>query len=404
MKYDFETLLERNGHDSIAVDGIYTMPAGFAPARPVEGYDFIPMWVADMNFPTARSITDAIIERASHPAFGYFLPSDAYYDAIAYWHRLRKHTDDIRREDIGYENGVLGGVVSALKAFASPGDPVLVHSPTYMGFTMALKNNGFHIVHSPLVKDKEGVWRMDYEDMERRIRENHIHTAIFCNPHNPCGRVWSAREIREAMEVYERNNVWVITDEIWSDLILRDHVYTPVQSVSDWAHEHAIAFYAPSKTFNLAGLIGSYSVIYNRPVRERVQGISSKLVYNSMNVLSQHALIGAYSEEGNNWLTQLLPVLSENVDLAWETVQAKFDGVEAFRTEGTYMMFLDCSGWLNRHGMQQKDLLHKGWNYGIGWQDGHLFEGPQCIRLNLASPTSRIREAFDRMDRLVFNA
>lgn len=123
-----------------------------------------------------------------------------------------------------------------------------------------------------------------------------------------------------------------------------------------------------------------------------------------MNVLSQHALIGAYSEEGNNWLTQLLPVLSENVDLAWETVQAKFDGVEAFRTEGTYMMFLDCSGWLNRHGMQQKDLLHKGWNYGIGWQDGHLFEGPQCIRLNLASPTSRIREAFDRMDRLVFNA
>ena len=405
MKYDFETLIDRRGHDAIAVDAVGSEQfKGTAPSKPRAGFDEIPMWVADMNFPTARSIQDAIIERAQHPAFGYFVPSDAYYDAILYWNRIRKGVTDLSREDIGYENGVLGGVVSALKVFASPGDAVLLHSPAYLGFTGCLKNNGYHIVHSPLRIDDAGVWRMDYEDMDRKIKENHIHVAIFCNPHNPCGRAWSRDEIRSAMEVYERNDVWVISDEIWSDLLMNGNTFTPAASVSDWARYHTVSFYAPSKTFNLAGLIGSYSVIYNRSVRERVQGISAKLVYNHMNVFSEHALIGAYSEEGNDWLNQLLPVLSRNVNLAYDTITQKFPGVFTFRTEGTYMMFLDCAGWLESHAMTQHELLHKGWDYGIGWQDGHLFEGPDCIRINLASPTHRIREALERMDRYVFNA
>ncbi|MGN8817851.1 MalY/PatB family protein [Oribacterium sp. HCP28S3_H8] len=405
MKYDFETLLDRRGHDAIAVDAIGKDAfKGFAPSTPKEGFDTIPMWVADMNFPTARSIQDAIIKRAEHPAFGYFTPSDEYFDAILYWHKLRKGVTDLKREDIGYENGVLGGVVSALKVFAAPGDNVLLHSPTYMGFTNCVTSNGYHIIHSPLTIDAEGTWRMDYEDMDRKIKENHIHVAIFCNPHNPCGRVWTKDEIAQAMEVYEKNDVWVIVDEIWSDLMMNGHKYTPVASVSEWAKYHTINFYAPSKTFNLAGLIGSYSVIYNKPIRERVQGISSKLVYNSMNVFSEHALIGAYSAEGDNWLSQLLPVLSANVNYAYDYIKEHFKGVYTFRTEGTYMMFLDCAEWLKEHNMEQKDLLKKGWDYGIGWQDGHLFEGPTCIRLNLASPTSRIKEAFDRMDKYVFNA
>ena len=187
MQYDFETLLDRRGMDAMAVDAV-GMPGGFAPSAPKEGFDFIPMWVADMNFPTARSIQDAIIRRAEHPAFGYFSPSKEYYRAIIEWHRKRKGVDGLTREAIGYENGVLGGIVSALKVFAAPGDNVLLHSPAYVGFTHAVEGNGYHIVHSPLVRDEDGVWRMDYADMDRKIRENHIHVAIFCNPHNPCGR------------------------------------------------------------------------------------------------------------------------------------------------------------------------------------------------------------------------
>lgn len=403
--YDFETLIDRRGYDSIAVESVGDPAyAGFAPSKPLEGYDEIPMWVADMNLPTAQSVCDAIIERAKHPAFGYFSPREEYYQAIIDWHKKRKHVVDIKKEDIGYENGVLGGVVSALKVFGVPGDKVLLHSPTYMGFTRAVMANGFRIVHSPLVRDDHGTWRMDYDDMDRKIKKNNIHVAIFCNPHNPCGRVWTKEEIAKAMEVYERNHVWVISDEIWSDLMMNGSTFTAAQSVSSWAHDHVVAFYAPSKTFNLAGLIGSYSIIYNKDVRDRVHEMSSRLIYNEMNVLSQHALIGAYSDEGENWLRQLLPVLSLNVNVGYNCITGRCEGVTTFKTEGTYMMFLDCSKWLRDHNMKQKDLLQEGWNYGIGWQDGRLFEAPECIRLNLASPTHRIQEAFDRMDRLVFNA
>ncbi|MFR0600279.1 MalY/PatB family protein [Lactobacillus equicursoris] len=400
-KYDFTKLLDRHGHDALAVDAIGAGD-GFAPDKAKEGFDTVPMWIADMNFPTADSITDAIIKRAQHPAFGYFEASDEYYQAIIDWHKERKGVDDLPREAIGYENGVLGGVLSALKVFASAGDKVLVHSPTYMGFTHVLKDNGYQIVHSPLKQDENGVWRMDYEDMDKKIKENQIHVAIFCNPHNPCGRVWTEEEIKKAVEVYEQNDCWIISDGIWSDLILPGHHLTTVQSVSDWAKEHVLAFYAPSKTFNLAGLIGSYHVIYNKAIRERVESISAKLVYNSMNVLSEHALIGAYSAEGNNWLDQLLPVLQDNVDLAFSYID-KFDGVTAARPEGTYMVLLDCQEWLEKHQMTQPELLKLGWDYGIGWQDGALFEAPTTFRLNLASPSSQIKKAFDRMDKYVFN-
>jgi cystathionine beta-lyase len=405
MKYDFESTIDRRGHDAIAVEAIGSPDfAGFAPLKPSEDFETIPMWIADMNFPTADSIREAIIERANHPLFGYFTPSDEYYNAIKYWHKLRKGVTDLSNAVISYENGVLGGVISAIKVFASPGDPILVHSPTYMGFTEALKSNGYMIVHSPLKQDKDGIWRMDYEDMDRKLKENKIHVAIFCNPHNPTGRVWTKEEIEKAAEVYKDNGCWVVSDEIWSDLIMEGYKYTPFQSVNDWAKMNTSAFYAPSKTFNLAGLIGAYSVIYNDYVRDRVKKISSKLFYNSMNVLSQHALIGAYSEEGNEWLNQLLPILTKNIRLTNDKITSNFRGVVGSKTEGTYMVFMECSDWLKANSKSQQELLKRGWDYGIGWQDGNLFEGPTSIRLNLASPTERIKEALDRMDRYVFNA
>ena len=404
MKYDLETLIDRRGHDAIAVDAIGSdVFKGEVPRAPKEGFDCIPLWVADMNFPTAKSVTDAIIARAQHPAFGYFSPSKEYFKAIIDWHKRRKGVTDLKPEHIGYENGVLGGVLSAMKVLAAPGDAVLLHSPTYVGFTKTLTNNGYNIVHSPLVKDEEGTWRMDYEDMDRKIKDNHIHVAVFCNPHNPCGRAWTEEEIRKAMEVYEKNDVWVISDEIWSDLLMNGHQYTPVQSVSEWAKMHTCAFYAPSKTFNLAGLVGSYSVIYNKYIRERVHSVGNKTVYNSMNVLSMHALIGAYSDEGDDWLNQILEVISANVNFAADYVRDHFEGVSVFRTEGTYMMFLDCSEWLEKHNMDKQALMELGWDHGIAWQDGKWFQDPNSIRLNLASPTHRIQEAFRRMDQYVFN-
>ncbi len=399
MQYDFTSHLERHGMDAIAVDGLGT---GFAPDKPKEGFDVIPMWVADMNFPTLPDIQEAIIARAKHPAFGYFSPSDAYFDSIIRWQKDRHGVEGLTRAHIGYENGVLGGVVSALTAFAAPGDPVLVHSPTYIGFTGSLKNNGFEIVHSPLFRDEHGVWRMDFEDMDKKLKEHHIHVAIFCSPHNPCGRVWERWEIERAMEVYRQNDCVVISDEIWSDILLNGHRHIPTQSVSEDAKNRTAAFYAPSKTFNLAGLIGSYHIIYNSYLRDRIVAKSEKSHYNGMNVLSMHALIGAYKPSGEQWVDELCEVLSKNVNFACAFIAERFPGVDVAKPEGTYMLFLDCEGYCKAHGKSIEQIEKAGWDCGVAWQDGRMFGHPWAIRMNLALPYDRVVEAFSRLQKYVF--
>ena len=403
MKYDFTSIMDRRGKDAIAVDGLGTSP-GFTPDAPKPGFDAIPMWVADMNFPTVPTIQQAILERVQHPAFGYFQPTPAYYDAICRWQQVRNGVSGLSAADIGYENGVLGGVISALTAFAAPGDGVLLHSPTYIGFTNCVTNNGYRIVHSPLVRDEAGVWRMDYEDMDAKLKANKIHVAIFCSPHNPCGRVWERWEIEKAMEVYRTNDCLVISDEIWSDILLNGHRHIPTQSVSEDARNRTVALYAPSKTFNLAGLVGSYHIIYNPYLRDRVTAKSSKSHYNEMNVLSMHALIGAYRPEGEEWVDELCEVLSGNINFACDYIADRFPGVQVSKPQGTYMLFLDCTQWCDRHGKTIDWVEKAGWDVGVAWQDGRMFHGPCALRMNLALPLSRVQEAFDRLDRYVFNA
>ena len=399
MKYDFTSILDRTGKDAIAAEHI-PIPG----AQVKEGFDRIPMWVADMNFPTVPTVVEAMMERVQHPAYGYFDPSEEYYASIIRWQEKRNGVTGLKPEHIGYENGVLGGVISALNVMCSKGDNVLLHSPTYIGFTMSLENNGYHIVHSPLIKDENGVWRMDFEDMEKKIVKNRIHAAVFCSPHNPCGRVWERWEIEKAMELYKKYDVFVISDEIWSDLILEGHKHIPTQSVSEDARNCTVAMYAPSKTFNLAGLVGSYHIIYNGWLRERVLKESSLSHYNAMNVLSMHALVGAYKPEGYEWVDELRHVLTGNVEFACRYIQDHFDGIEVSKPEGTYMLFLDCTKWCEKHGKTIDELQRAGVEVGVIWQDGRPFHGPCHIRMNLALPLSRVQEAFERLDRYVFHA
>lgn len=395
MKYDFTSIIERSGKDAVAVDG----PGhdAYAPALPKNGYDFIPMWVADMNFPTVPTIPQAIIARTQHPAYGYFDVSDAYYHSIIRWQETRNGVKELRKEHIGYENGVLGGVISALSCYASPGDAVLLHSPAYIGFTECLTQNGYQIIRSELKKDAQGIYRMDYADMEEKIKTHHIHAAIFCSPHNPSGRVWEQQELEKAMKIFEDHEVMIISDEIWSDILLNGSRHLPTQSVSSYAHEHTAAFYAPSKTFNLAGLVGSYHIIYNRSIRDRVTSKGEKTHYNNINVLSMHALIGAYGQEGGEWVDELCQTLSTNVNYACDYIQSHFKDISVSKPEGTYMLFLDCTKWCENHHKSIQQLLQAGWDVGVGWQDGRPFYGPCHIRMNLALPLSRVKEAFKRL-------
>ena len=397
MKFDFTTVLDRRGKDSVAADKIpfegYTVKEGVRP---------ISMWIADMSFPVAPAVTKAIEKRMEMPNYGYFDLPGEYFDSIISWQRRRNAVEGLTREHIGYENGVLGGVSSAVQAFTAPGEPVLLHSPTYVGFTEAMKSIGRPIVHSPLKRDDEGIWRMDFEDMDRKIKEQGIRFAIFCSPHNPCGRVWERWEIERAMEVYAANGCIVVSDEIWSDIIMPGHRHIPTQSVSEDARQRTLAFYSPSKTFSLAGLIGSYHIVYNDYLRLRLDRQSNMSHYNSCNVLSMHALLGALSPEGEEWAEEMIGVIDENLRFACDFIAENFKGVRCMRPQGTYMLYLDCANYLLEKGESIHELLRRGVEQGVIWQNGEAFQWPDTIRMNLALPKTELAEAMERLKEFVF--
>lgn len=393
MKYDFTTLLNRKGHDALALDVL--------PIKDVEvdpNFSTIPMWVADMNYPVFENIQKQMIERINEPHFGYFEMPEDYYKAIQFWQK-ETHGIDVEKEAIGYENGVLGILSSALEAFSASGEPILVQSPCYIGFIHTLNNLGRKIIDSPL--KKEDNWTMDYEDIEEKIIKHSIHFAIFCSPHNPTGRVWKKEEIQKFMDICKKHDVLVFSDEIWSDLIRKENTHIPTQSISEDAKNRTIAGYAPSKTFNLAGLVGSYHIVYNKYLRDRLNKQASLSHYNSPNILSVHALMGAYCKEGLDWVNELNEVISNNIDYALDFIHNNFKGIEVIKPEGTYMLYLDCTKYLDTHDITMDELLKKGVHYGVCWQDGRPFMNPNTIRMNLALPTSLVEEAFSRLKEFV---
>ena len=395
MAFDFDTMLDRVGKNALAVEALGM--DGFAPGAPKPGYDAIPMWVADMSFPTAPAVVRAIVERAEHPAFGYYQPPEEYFDAIISWQQDRHGIQGLTRDCIGYQNGVLGGLTSVLAAFTEPGDAVLVHSPTYIGFIHTIEDAGWRLVRSPLVRDADSTWRMDYADMAEKIERNGIKLAVMCSPHNPCGRVWERDELERAAEVFEAHDVTVVADEIWSDIVFEGHEHIPFVEVSPAARERTIMLAAPSKTFSLAGLIGSYDIVFNPELRERLHAASKASGYNSMNVLSMHALLGAYSAEGAAWADELVRVLQQNVATTCDFIDCTL-GLEAARPQGTYMVFVDCAEWCEAHGTTLDGLLHALWDVGVAVQDGRPFGGKCHIRMNVALPAHKLAEALARME------
>ena len=391
MAYDFTVILDREGRDSIAADRI---PLPDIHIR--EGFSRIPMWIADIAFPVAPEITDAMRRRLDYPFFGYYALSGDYFESILSWHRRRHGTEGLLPEHIGYENGVLGGVSSAVQMLSCPGEKLLLHSPTYVGFTQTLRDIGRVAVHSELKRDADGIWRMDYADMEKKLCEEKIHLAILCSPHNPCGRVWERGELEQAMELFRKYDVTVISDEIWSDIVMPGSRHIPTQNISEDARRRTLSFYAPSKTFSLAGLVGSYHIVYDPALRDRLRRRGAMSHYNEGNVLSMHALIAAYSE-GEAWADEMIRVIDGNFALACDFIARHFPGVRVMRPQGTYMLFLDCAEWLASHGEPLSALLRRGAEVGVIWQNGESFLFPDSIRMNLALPRTQLEEALRRL-------
>ncbi len=398
-KFDFVTVTDRRGLDSSKWDNIPIPNAEVLP-----GFSHIPMWVADMDFPTAPCVIAAIQARlAASPAMGYFgLKETGFYDAIKKW-QFERNGVTIEDDDvISYENSVLGGVSNVIRTYTEEGDPVLLHSPTYIGFTGTVNAAKRKIILSELKQDEEGTYRMDFEDMEKKIVENNIKVAIFCNPHNPTGRVWTPEEIQDYVELMVKHNVKIIADEIWSDFIMEGK-HTPTQSVSELAKMNVSAMYACTKTFNLAGLVGAYSIIYDKDTREKCRELAAQTHYNQPNILSVHALVGAYNE-GAPYVDELIKVIKSNQQHAYDVIQTWGGLVKTQKPQGTYVMFLDFTEFCEKRGKTMDEVLQKCVSVGVICQDGRPFHGPCHARFNFACPHSSVVEAFDRLTKYVINA
>lgn len=354
--------------------------------------DVIPMWVADMDFETAPSVIEALRERIEHPILGYSVLSERYVNAIANWQKTNYGTEGVKEEHILYQNSVLGGLCSAISVYTQPGDYIITGQATYVGFQGSISNLGRKVAFSPLVKDENGIYRMDFEDLEKQIVEKCIPMMIFCSPHNPTGRVWEKWEIEKVVEICDRHNVFLFSDEIWADFIIEPGLkHIPTQSVSERAKQISIAAYAPSKTFNLAGLIGSYTICYNPVINERIRKQGESTHYNNANILSLAACTGAY-EGGAEYVAELREYIRKNQQYMCDFFATR-KGVDAYMPQGTYLLWVDVAGC----GMDMDTVMRKMSAVGVIVNDGRPFQGPTHLRFNVACPHDSVVEACRRL-------
>ena len=381
MKYDFDEIVPRRGTNAIKWD-MDTDP------------EVLPMWVADMNFPSLPTVQEAIHARVNEPHFGYFNLPDAYFDSIIRWQKERNGVEDLPREAIGYENGVLGCVASAAAAFTSPGESILLHSPTYIGFTGVLENCGRNIVLSDLVQDENGVWRMDYADMDRKLKEHNIHFAIFCSPHNPVGRVWTKEELTAIGDLCVQYGVTVVSDEIHGDFIFKgEHqVFTAIKKEYE---DITITCTAPSKTFNLASMMMSNIFIANPELRAKFRKQLDAAGTSQLGVMGLVACETAYNK-GEEWYEAMLSYVKANAEFTRQYVEEQLPGVKMIDLEGTYLVWLD----FRKTGLSVDELEDLMINKAKLWLDsGKIFGdcGRGFQRINIACPRATLTEALERI-------
>ena len=390
MIYDFDKPIERLGTDCEKWDGL----------KKRFGSDgMLPLWVADMDFPSPEPVVRAIAERAAHPVFGYPMRGEDYYDSFIAWEKKRWNWD-VKREWCDYVPGVVCGVAAALMGFTAPGDGVLIMPPVYHPFRNTIMAQGRQVVNAPM-KLENGRFEIDFDALERGARE--ARALILCSPHNPTGRLFSRAELEHIAEICERNGVLVISDEIHSDLVLWGKKHVPFASVSDWAREHSITLMAPSKTFNIAGLVTSIYIVPNAKLRAQMQHIVGGWMHISGgNIFGLAAARAAYAE-GEEWYQQMLRYIEGNVEYLNEQLARRVPQISLIRPEATYIPLLDCRKLCGGElGMTMDELQQFMLNtVKAAMNEGTLFgiEGTGFLRINLGTQRANLEEFVRRLEK-----
>lgn len=386
MKYNFDALIERRNTGCFKWDGL------------MEVYgtdDLLSMWIADMDFSVPPAVLEALRTRLEHPVLGYTYRLNSYYDAIKQW-IAKRHNWDINTEWICNTPGIVPALAMAVLSYTSPGDKVLIQSPVYHPFYDSIEKNDRILVNSPLLLNN-GHYEMDYQDIEAKLASG-VKMAIICNPHNPVGRVWTRDELRMYGNLCKKYNVVVISDEIHSDVIYSPNKHTAFSSFPEF-QDFSLSCFAPSKTFNVAGLCTSSIIIPNKELREKfIEALLRFGIYMG-NIFGIEALEACY-RECEDWLEELLSYLKGNLDYINQYLKENIPQVTMIYPEGTYLAWLNFQALNISHEELSHLLIHSA---RIGLDDGLKFGTDGCcfMRMNFACPRSVLEDGLHRIKKAI---
>lgn len=387
-KYDFDQVIDRHGSGALKCDAL------------LERYgksDVTPLWVADLDFAVCPDITDALMQRVQHPIYGYAVTSDSYWQSIIDWLK-RRHDFAVTLEELTFVPGVVRGVAFAVNFFTRHGDKILIQQPVYHPFKMVIEGNDRVVVNNPL-RLTAGGYEMDIDHFKQVVETERPRMMILCNPHNPIGIQWDADVMRQVARICRENNVIVVSDEIHGDLMLYGKPHIPFASVSDDAAAVAITLGAPSKTFNIPGLVSSWIVVKNPELREPFY---HWLESNEFSGPTQFATIGAevaYTH-GEEWLNQLLAYIEASVEAVEEFVAENIPQIKVFRPQASFLLWLDCRQLNLSHDKLVDLFVNKA---RMALNDGTMFgkEGEGFMRLNIGSPRKVILDSLARLSHAI---
>ena len=384
MKYDFDNYIERRGSGAIKCDGLEQWYGK---------EELLPMWVADMDFATPDFIIDAIRQRLEHPVFGYTLEPERYRAAIAGW-ILSHHNWQIESHWISYIPGIVKGIAMAMVSLLRAGDKVIIQPPVYHPFRNVAAHNGFEVVENPLRRTASGSYEMDFENLEQ-VADSHCKMLILANPHNPVGIMWSRETLARLADFCHEHGIIVISDEIHCDMALWGKQHIPFASVSREAADCSITFGAPSKTFNIAGIVTSYAIVPNESLRDRFFGWMGGNELNQPDIFAPIATIAAF-ESGELWRREVISYVEDNIDFVIEFCREHIPQITPIRPEASFLVWLDCRA-LNLSHEELVDLFVN--EAGLALNDGAMFgrQGEGFMRLNVGTTRAVLHRALRQL-------
>ena len=390
MKYNFDEIIDRRGTNAVKTDNLNIL---------FGRNDITPLWVADMDFAVLPEITEALHRRLDHPIYGYSTTPDSYWQAVIDWQRERNGFT-LERDDLLHVPGIVKGVTYVINFYTRVGDKVVIQPPVYYPFRIVTELSLRKVIENPLrrIDAPDGTlarYEMDLEGLERIFAEEQPKIMVLCNPHNPVGICWKADTLREVAHLAKKYGVIVVSDEIHGDLAHKGHHHLPFATVSDDAAEVAITFGAPTKTFNVAGIVGSWCAVKNPELRKGFFEWMTNCGFAEASMAATITAETAY-RHGSEWLAQLMEYLDGNIDFVVDFLEKNIPQIKAIRPEASFLVWLDCRA-LN---LDHDALIHLMVDEAhLAMNDGAMFgsQGTGFMRLNVGCPRSILADALDRM-------